>query len=78
MKFLARVWSFFPKHFTQQIATKQARFECPNCWGTQQYENVEHPAADILGKDTTTIGRSRQGFIQRFANRYLARPIRRI
>ncbi len=75
MKFLARVLNLIPT--TQQVSANQHRFECPNCWGTQQYEDVERPAAYQLDKDTTSIGRSREGFIQRFANRYLTRPNRR-
>ena len=59
-------------------ATKPVqRFECPNCWGTQQWEGLEQPIHIDLRKDKSSIGRARQGFIQRFAERYLSRPLRR-
>ena len=72
MNFLARILNLFPN--PQPVALKETRFECPNCWGTQEWDGIERQAADQLSKDTTVVGRSREGFIQRFANRYLTRP----
>lgn len=77
MKFSSKASNPTPAATTNSSAQAQTRFECPNCWGTQQWENVERPATEELSKDTTKIGRSREGFIQRFANRYLKRSIRR-
>lgn len=75
MNLLAR----FSQIFTNTPATSNPiqRFDCPNCWGTQQWDGIEQPGNIDLRKDTTSIGRARQGFIQRFAERYLRHPLRR-
>ncbi|MGH1434871.1 MAG: hypothetical protein ACRBG0_10460 [Lewinella sp.] len=46
-------------------------FDCPNCWGIQQWENEYRGAHFDNTKDTSSITKSRQGFIQRFADRYV-------
>lgn len=51
--------------------TVNTTFECPNCWGTQQWGNENKALRFELNKDTTLIGRARKGFIQRFADRYV-------
>lgn len=73
MKVITFLRAYFSSPVTVPVRPATSKFECPNCWGTQEWENEERPAVHDLSKDTTLIGRARQGFIQRFANKYLTR-----
>ncbi len=54
-----------------QPATVNTTLECPNCWGIQQWENEDKAPRFEFDKDSTLIGKSRKGFIQRFADRHV-------
>lgn len=80
MNLLSRLSQFFANTIVSSTSTGaplHQRFDCPNCWGTQEWDGIEMSVDLDLRKDTSAIGRSRQGFIQRFAERYLRRPHRR-
>ena len=71
MKTLAQILASLPNTTTTNQSPEAVQFDCPNCWGTQEWKGIERPAVEVLSKDTTLIGRAREGFIQRFAKRYL-------
>ena len=60
------------QHFNAQ-ETANSTFQCPNCWGVQEWDNEQKAAQAQLQKDTSRIARAREGFILRFAKQYIRR-----
>lgn len=68
MTFLQSLQSLFGKAHTTHVNTT---FECPNCWGVQQWDDEEKAPLSELVRDSSLIGRSRKSFIQHFTDRYV-------
>jgi len=55
--------NFFSRNNTVQ--------SCPNCWGTQEWNNCYQSKAISLDKDRSIVGKARKAFILKFVEKYL-------
>jgi hypothetical protein len=66
------ILQFFQSLLGKNLTTPHLdTFECPNCWGIQQWEDQQLEPLFDDRRDPTSISKARKGFTQPFADRYV-------